>query len=48
MIHNSNKVTNIETGKTYWLTEEQLERFFDNRNPFDWQIDRDTTDQNKG
>jgi hypothetical protein len=36
-------VTNIEDGSRYELTQEELDRYFDNRNPFDWHVEKEST-----
>lgn len=33
------KVTNKESGETMLLSQEQFNRFFDNRNPADWKVE---------
>lgn len=33
------KVTNTKTGQTLLLSQEQYDRFFDNRNPLEWKVE---------
>lgn len=33
-------VTHIEDGSRYKLTQEEFDRYFDNRNPFDWYVEK--------
>lgn len=34
------KVTNKESGETLLLSQEQFNRFFDNRNPEEWKVSK--------
>lgn len=34
------KVVNTKTGQTLLLSQEQYNRFFDNRNPLEWKVSK--------